>query len=81
MNRKDRCFFVVNDQIGNVMKRNLTEIFTAMPEHLTNFGTKLIHSLFKMDSFTGNYSLQQSTRGFIISKSIRKEIKKFMNIW
>ena len=79
-NKTDVCVFRNNDnKSGNGFERPRHKIFALAHEGLIYYYARITQTLLKCDVFTSQKPLLRALRTSIISKTLKKEVKKFLD--
>ena len=80
-NKKNLCILLMDNGMGNLLKRNLNSIFLLIPDEGQLAISRGIQTLFRKDTFINSFTFCKTLQAFIIRKDMDKELKSFINAW
>lgn len=80
-NKKELCILLMNNGMGNLLKRNVNKIFLLIPDEGQLAISRGIQTLLRKDTFINSFEFCKTLRAFIIRKDMDKQLKAFINVW
>lgn len=80
-NQKDVCVLLRDGKIGNISERSPHKIFLLVYNTIIPILSKIIQSVYRINTFSSSDPTYESLRIFVMAKKIEKDKRNFINKW